>query len=204
MTFFQRLSGFVFTIDAFFKIFLLISVLTIPIVLVSGGTLVAHSNFTQLRWQVRLAFAVLILSRVNEYITYIPSGYRLSQRDTGAQLWMAPYHALTIIKCFIFRHPMAFSSSGSLKDALNERDAHTRAPLWRRLKVILWDCKVWMHLSYVAFTVAAVALSCVRAFTSHLSMHKILIYLLTHALAVMSDSFLRPIALCSFPSNYAK
>ena len=102
MTIFQQLSGFVFTIDAFFKIFLLISVLTIPIVLVSGGTLVVYSTYTQLRWQVRLAFAVLILGRVNEYITYLPSGYRLSQRDAGAQLWMSPYHALTIIKCFIF------------------------------------------------------------------------------------------------------
>ena len=181
MTFFQRLSGFVFTVDAFFKIFLLISVLTIPIVLISGGTLVAYSTYTQLRWQVRLAFTVLILSRVNGYITYLPSGYRLSQRDAGAQLWMAPYHALTIIKCFIFQRPMAFSSSGSLKDALNERDAHLRVPIWRRLKVILWDCKVWIHLSYVAFTIAAVVLSCVRAFTSHLSTHKVLIYLLTHA-----------------------
>ena len=84
MTIFQRLSGFVFTIDTFFKIFLLTSVLTIPIVLISGGTLVAYSTYTQLHWQVCLAFAVLILGRVNEYITYLPSGYRLSQRDAGA------------------------------------------------------------------------------------------------------------------------
>ena len=83
MTIFQRLSGFVFTIDAFFKI-LLISVLTIPIVPISGGTLVAYSTYTQLHWQVCLAFAVLILGWVNEYITYLPSGYRLSQRDAGA------------------------------------------------------------------------------------------------------------------------
>lgn len=185
MTFLQRLSGFVFTIDAFFKIFLIISVLTIPVVLVSGGTLVAYANYDQLRWQIRLAFIVLCLTRLNEYVMFLPSGYRLAQRDNGAMLWMAPYHALTVIRSFVLPKwlggkVMAFSSSGSIKDELNERDPAIRAPLWRRLKVIVWDCKAYLHLAYILFTVAAVITSFVRAF-DYPQASKILLYLLTHA-----------------------
>ncbi|KAF4625484.1 hypothetical protein G7Y89_g12682 [Cudoniella acicularis] len=151
MSFFARLSAFVFAIDAFFKIFLLIALLTIPIVLISGGQLVAYSSYSQLRWQIRLCFASLILTRLNEWITYLPSGYRLAQRDTGAQMWMAPFHAMTIIRSFILPSwlggkSMAFSSSGSIKSELNERDPATRAPLLTRLKVTLWDCDVYLHL----------------------------------------------------------
>lgn len=185
MTPFQRLSGFIFTIDAFFKIFLLIALLTIPIVLCSGGSLVAYANSHQLRWQIRLCFANLVLTRLNEWISYLPSGYRLVQRDMGAQMWMAPYHAITIIKSFLLPSwlggkPMAFSSSGSIKDDLNERDLRSRAPLLRRLKVILWDCNAYIHLLYVIFVIVAVSLSTSRAFNYH-HPHRILIYLLTHA-----------------------
>lgn len=186
MSFFARLSAFVFAIDAFFKIFLLIALLTIPIVLISGGQLVAYSSNFQLRWQIRLCFTSLILTRLNEWITYLPSGYRLAQRDTGAQMWMAPFHALTIIRSFILPSwlggkAMAFSSSGSIKSELNERDTATRAPLFRRLKVILWDCNVYLHLLYILFVIAAVTYSTVTGILTTLDIHKLLIYLLTHA-----------------------
>jgi glycosyltransferase involved in cell wall biosynthesis len=186
MTFFQRLSGFVFTIDAFFKIFLMIALLTIPIVLCSGGTLVAYTNAHQLRWQIRLSFINLVLTRLQEWIAYLPSGYRLAQRDSGAQMWMAPYHSLTIIKSFLLPSwlggkPMAFSSSGSVKSELNERDAKTRASLMRRVKVTLWDCNGYIHLAYVIFVIVAVSLSISRAPKDNRSPDQILLYLLTHA-----------------------
>ncbi|KAF2091600.1 glycosyltransferase family 2 protein [Saccharata proteae CBS 121410] len=186
MTILQRLSGLMFSVDAFFKIFMLISLLTIPVVLVSGGTLVAYTNWNQLRWQIRLAFGSLILSRINEWIYFLPSGYRLAQRDNGAMMWMAPYHAITVVRSFLLPKwlggkPMTFVTSGSIKDELNERDAHTRAPLHRRLKVIMWDCKAYLHLSFILFVLAAVILSTVRAFTTQHNAHDVLVYLLTHA-----------------------
>ncbi|KAH6662095.1 nucleotide-diphospho-sugar transferase [Halenospora varia] len=186
MSFFARLSAFVFAIDAFFKIFLLIALLTIPIVLISGGQLVAYSDNNQLRWQIRLCFASLILTRLNEWITYLPSGYRLAQRDTGAQMWMAPFHAMTIVRSFILPSwlggkAMAFSSSGSIKSELNERDPKLRAPLFTRLKVTLWDCNVYLHLLYIIFVVTAVTYSTVIGITKSDGIHSLLIYLLTHA-----------------------
>lgn len=187
MSFFARLSAFVFAIDAFFKIFLCIALLTIPIVLISGGQLVAYSTDEQLRWQIRLCFANLALTRFNEWITYLPSGYRLAQRDAGAQIWMAPFHAMTICRSFLLPSwlggkAMAFSSSGSIKSELDERNPKTRAPLFRRLKVILWDCDVYLHVLYVLFVIAAVAYSTVEGvMKSDGDLNTLLRYLLTHA-----------------------
>lgn len=186
MSFFARLSAFVFAVDAFFKIFLLIALLTIPIVLISGGQLVAYTSVTQLKWQTRLCFANLLLTRLNEWITYLPSGYRLAQRDMVAQMWMAPYHSITIFRSLLLPSwlggkGMAFSSSGSIKSDLNERDARQRAPLSRRLKVILWDCNAYLHLLYVLFVAAAVVFSTIYGVNTATSLHELLVYLLTHA-----------------------
>ena len=207
MSFFARLSSFVFAIDAFFKIFLLIALLTIPIVLVSGGQLVAYTTNNQLRWQIRLCFASLVLTRLNEWITYLPSGYRLAQRDSGAQLWMAPYHGMTIVRSFILPtwlsgKAMAFSSSGSVKSELNERDPRTRAPLFRRLKVILWDCDVYLHVLYVLFILAAVIYSTVIGIKRSSGAHGVYVYLLTHAFWPPM-LWLLSITACCEPIRYA-
>lgn len=71
---------------------------------------------------------------------------------------------------------------GGMKSELNERDAHRRAPLARRLKVILWNNKVWMHLVYLLFCIAAVTRSTVNGIMLHRgSPSRTLLYMLTHA-----------------------
>jgi hypothetical protein len=184
MTFYQRLSGFVFSMDALFKMFLLISMATIPIVLASGGQLVAYTNTTQLRWQIRLCTISLILTMWNAWITYLPSGYRLGRQETSATLWMAPYHAITVIRSFLLPKwlggkALSFKPSGSIKDDINERSALHRAPLFRRLKVILIDCGGFVHVAFVIFVLVAAILSSVRAFRLD-EKWAILEYLLTH------------------------
>ncbi|KAF1348178.1 nucleotide-diphospho-sugar transferase [Delphinella strobiligena] len=212
MTFYQRLSGCVFSIDAFFKVFLIISVLTIPIVLISGGQLVAYSTINDLRWQIRLAFICFALLRIQEYVNFLPSGYRLAQRDGGSMLWMAPYHARTVLQSFLLPKwlggkPMAFTTSGSIKDSLNERDAANRAPVWRRLKVILWDCDAWVHLLYVMFVIAAVTLSIYHAFHDRHTVNGKLLYLVTHVgfppmlWLVALTAFCIPIRYALFPPS---
>ena len=90
MSLFQRLSGFVYTISSLFTVFLTASLLTMPIVLISGGRLVAFATFHQLRWLIRLCFIAFMANRLNEWAMYLPAGYRLGQRDSGAMMWMAP------------------------------------------------------------------------------------------------------------------
>lgn len=90
MSLFQRLSGFVYTISSLFTVFLTASLLTMPIVLISGGTLIAYATDDQLRLLARLCFVALIANRMNEWVMTLPAGYRLGQRDAGAMMWMAP------------------------------------------------------------------------------------------------------------------
>jgi hypothetical protein len=186
MSVLARLSAAVFAIDVLFKVFLPIALFTIPVVLISGGQLIAFTSYTQLRWKIRLCFASLILSRLNESVSFIPSGYRLAQRDTVAQMWMAPFHALAIIRAFFLPswlggRTMGFSSSGSIISMINERCPKIRAPLFRRLKVVLWDYNLWMHLSYAIFLSVAICWSTIHGIVSDDDSNSRLMYLFTHA-----------------------
>lgn len=187
MSFFQRLSGFVYTVSSLFTIFLAASLLTMPIVLISGGRLVAFVNNDQLRWLIRLCFFALILNRINEWVMYLPAGYRLGQRDAGAMMWMAPYHAITIIRSFLLPSWLGgkmavFKPSGGLARALEERDPRRRANLWQRIKVIIFGTGVWMHCVYILFCAAAVGKSTVEGVLQNWGDYKqILLYMLVHA-----------------------
>jgi cellulose synthase/poly-beta-1,6-N-acetylglucosamine synthase-like glycosyltransferase len=181
-----RLSATVSAMDVLFKIFLPIALSSIPVVLISGGQLVAFTSYTQLRWKTRLCFASLILRRLNEYISFIPSGYRLAHRDTVAQIWMAPFHGLAVIRGFLLPsrlggQAMGFSSSGSIKSMINERDPKSRAPLFRRLKTVLWDYGLWVHLSYAVFLLLVILHSTFHGIISNGDFHARLMYLFTHA-----------------------
>lgn len=167
MSFRQRLSGFLFPFDNLVRMFVAIAVLAIPVGLVSGKTLVLYTHTTQMNWQLRLCFMSFMLGRIAEYVTFLPSGYRLSRRDFDASLWMLPYNGMTIVQSFILPKwlggkPMAFSPTGSLTSELNERDASRRAPLLKRLKVVIWDCKAYIHLTFVLFTISAVIVALSR------------------------------------------
>ncbi|KAJ4365374.1 hypothetical protein N0V95_000521 [Ascochyta clinopodiicola] len=208
MSLFQRLSGFVYTISSLFTIFLTASLLTMPIVLISGGTLIAYATDDQLRLLTRLCFVALIANRLNEWVMTLPAGYRLGQRDAGAMIWMAPYHAITIIRSFVLPSFLggktaAFSSTGSQQSELNERDPVHRAGLFRRLRVILLQSGVWMHFAYIVFCVAAVAVSTARGVILNKgSIEQTLVFMLTHA-CWPPLLWLIALASCWAPLHYA-
>jgi hypothetical protein len=89
MTFFQRLCGFIYTIASLLTVALVISMFTSPVVLISGGNLVPFSDYKELQWLIRAWFASHFVNRLNEAITYLPSGYLTGQRESRAVLWMA-------------------------------------------------------------------------------------------------------------------
>lgn len=97
-----------------------------------------------------------------------------------------------------------FTSSGSQKADLNERDPLLRAPVWRRLKVTLWDCQCYLHLIYIMFTLAAVGVSLYWNFTDSKNdtAKKTLIALLTHA-GWPPVIWLTCVLSCWVPINYA-
>lgn len=74
----------------------------------------------------------------------------------------------------------SFKPTGSLSSELKERNLRKRAPVFRRLKVILWNYLGGFHLVYVLFFLAAVITSTERCGRQQ-TMNDRLICLLTHA-----------------------
>lgn len=96
MSLLQRFCGFVFTLATLSTIPSTASLLLFPIVLVSGFKLVAYADDDQLRWLIRLAFITLLTNRVNEWIAFVPAGYRFAWRGNLENLWMAPCQYLLL------------------------------------------------------------------------------------------------------------
>ena len=86
----QRFCGFVFTLATLSTVPSTTSLLLFPIVLSSGFRLVAYADDDQLRWLLRLAFFSLITNRMNEWIAFVPAGYRFAWRGSLESLWMSP------------------------------------------------------------------------------------------------------------------
>ncbi len=97
-----------------------------------------------------------------------------------------------------------FTSSGSQKADLNERNPQLRAPVWRRLKVTIWDCQCYLHLIYIMFVLAAVGVSMYWNISDpeNNTVKKMLISLLTHAFWP-PVIWLTCIMSCWVPINYA-
>ncbi|PHH84631.1 hypothetical protein CDD83_1638 [Cordyceps sp. RAO-2017] len=186
MTFAQRFSGFLYATLSLYTILLTISLFAIPIILVSGKSLVAYADDDQLRWLIRLCFAATISNRLCEFVLSIPAGYHTGQRSARYQLWMSPYIALCIIRSFILPTwlggtTQAFKPTGSLSSALNERDPVRKKNMVRRLWAILVNYMGVFHLAFVYLTLVGVVLTSFRCFVLQKSTKDLLLGLVTHA-----------------------
>lgn len=38
---------------------------------------------------------------LNEWVGFLPAGYRQGQREVLAMMWMSPYHAMTVVRSFL-------------------------------------------------------------------------------------------------------
>lgn len=80
MSLLQRFCGFVFTLSTIATIPSTASLLLFPICLVSGFRLIPYVDDEQLKWLIRLAFLSLFTNRLNEWIAFVPAGYRFAWR----------------------------------------------------------------------------------------------------------------------------
>ena len=204
LTMHQRVSGFMYAIACLANVLLAVALFAMPAVLISGGQMIAYANETDLRWLIRSCWLALICNRLNELVTFLPAGYRMGQRGSRALLWMAPCkfwttktpqktcltkckdHTLTLLTVFLLPRGLggrttSFKPSGSLSSELEERNPRFRAPLFRRLKVILWNYSGGLHLLYILFAIAAVTVSTVRCVFGKETVREQLMCLLTHA-----------------------
>jgi hypothetical protein len=167
MTFFQRMSGFVYAVLACFNVFMTFSLFAMPIVLISGKPLVAYATDEQLRWLTRTCFANLLVNRITEIVMALPAGYSIAQNGSRSQIWMSPYISLCLLRSFILPtwlggQKRSFEPTGSLQSDLNERDPVLRAGLFTRIRVILFNYMAWYHFAYVYFVLVAASLTSTR------------------------------------------
>ncbi|EFX01819.1 glycosyl transferase, family 2 [Grosmannia clavigera kw1407] len=186
MTFAQRFSGFLYAVLSLYTILLTISLFAIPIILIWGKQLVAYTNENQLRWLVRACFATTMSNRLCEFVLFIPAGYHTGQRGSRYQLWMSPYIALCLIRSFMLPKwlggvTQAFTPTGSIASALNERDAKARKNMFRRVFGVVFSYMAWFHMTYVYVTLVGVAMSTYRCFYMYSGVKPVLHGLVTHA-----------------------
>ena len=180
------MSSFIYAVLSLYNVFLSLSLLALPMVLITGNALIAYANDYQLRWLIRACFCALFANRICELALFLPSGYATGQRGSRAQIWMAPYITLSIIRSFVLPNwlggqKQAFKPSGSPKSELNERDANTRAGVFQRFSVIIWNYLAGYHLLYVYLVLAAVTLTTSRCVFDPPTVQDKLRCMLTHA-----------------------
>lgn len=130
--------------------------------------MIAYTTLFEARLLLRLYFADMFFTKTAEWLNYAPLGsYFAGQRGGPASTWMSPFYCYCIVRSFLLPKwiagpAMGFKPSGSTKSDLNERDPLLRAPLITRMRVILWNNKVFFHLFQVMTCIAGVALSTTR------------------------------------------
>ncbi|KDQ13662.1 glycosyltransferase family 2 protein [Botryobasidium botryosum FD-172 SS1] len=163
LTFMQRLSGLTFGITSVLNIAVCLSLIVLPYVLFSGSVLIPVTDSSEIKLLIRITFVNTMAGRFHEILWSMPPGYLGNRRDTQALSWMAPYNAITIIRAalpnYLGGKTAGFQASGSLSDALHERTPAARAPLWRRVTFMLWECSVWIHVVLVGAIAGAVSYS---------------------------------------------
>ena len=180
------MSSIIYATLSLYNIVLTLSLFALPVVLLSGNALVAYANTDQLRWLIRACFIALVINRFCELAMFLPSGYATGQRGARAQIWMAPYITVSILRSFVLPtwlggQKQAFKPTGSLKSELNERYPASRAGIWRRFNVIALNYMAGYHLLYVYLVLAAVTLTTMRCIFRQPTVEAKLLCLLTHA-----------------------
>jgi cellulose synthase/poly-beta-1,6-N-acetylglucosamine synthase-like glycosyltransferase len=175
LTYLQRFSCLIFSIEPFAQIFLVAALLIIPSIFMSGGTVVAYATNNQLRWLIRLCFISLVLARLQEWTANLPSGYRLAQHQTRAKLWMTPYTMIAVMKALL---TLPRKNRGLSRRIASTGPDHERS-IYARLINILYQEKVYIHIFYLLYLFLALEASMTRTFETG-TKNSGLIYALTH------------------------
>ncbi|KAI1143231.1 glycosyltransferase family 2 protein [Hypoxylon sp. FL0543] len=153
LTFKQRLCGFWSLTSAYRHILDVVELFMIPTLLFS------HSRPHQLKTFNRFTRASYIASLthwLHDCDRGWVIGYRTAIRESGLQLYMAPYYVTAIVRSFLLPRSLGgtepgFKATGSISDSTYERCATRRAPLCRRIQHTVFGCGVWVHVLLIIY-----------------------------------------------------
>ncbi|KAK5118772.1 hypothetical protein LTR85_007978 [Meristemomyces frigidus] len=173
----EKLAGLTFDLRQLVQVPLALSSIMIPFALLSGYPLVIFTTAEQLRWLIRLIVIWMFSHWSHQGVMGAIAGcgnkfhdIRAPSYDSEMEQWLSPYIITAFIRSFILPKalgggPVGFKASGSLSSPLNERNATARAPLHRRLYVMLVVYQAWIHLFFVLACLAGVGLAFARVYT---------------------------------------
>lgn len=163
LTLLQRLSGLTYGISSLFIVPFCASFIVFPYVFFSQGTLIPVLTTDQLKFLIWLLFAQTLFTRIHEVLSSLRGSWVAGRRETQQWVWQAPFAATAIVRTFLPKwlggKAAGFTASGSIIAGLNERDAETRAGLFRRMRVMLIECKLWVHCVLFAVSLSSIVYS---------------------------------------------
>jgi hypothetical protein len=201
------------TVEHVMHIPIIISYLAFPLLIYWGNDLLIYQTVKELRWQLRLCAIWYLSFQFNEMTFNLPTGYAHGQNIAMSTAWMSPYIAFTLFRFHFLPARLGgknstFTASGSLYDGLHERNAKKRAPLHHRLKHIILDCSVYVHILYVMYASGSVIVDFLRAYRIAIESSRYfpaLQHLLLHSmlppapLLTLGISFLVPVSYSFWP-----
>ncbi|OTB03797.1 glycosyltransferase family 2 protein [Hypoxylon sp. CI-4A] len=154
LNFKQRLSGFWNLPNAYRHILDTVDLVLVPIFLLDNSR--SHGQVEMLRRFTQISCVAGLTHFLHDWTRGWLIGYRTAIRESGLQLYMAPYYVIAILRSFVLPHSLGgtepgFKATGSISDDTHERNASQRAPLTRRAKHMIMGCGVWVHVFLIVY-----------------------------------------------------
>ena len=129
--------------------------------LYSGQAFIAATTQKEMRVLLVVHFVFLAITRLNEVSQSRVYGYWSLIRRTQFNIWMSPYLTWAIIRekvlpYWMGGHKLGFTSTGSMRAAVDERNSETRGDVFTRLCKMNRDTLILGHLAFFFFMVGLV------------------------------------------------
>jgi hypothetical protein len=129
--------------------------------LLSGLPLVAATTLQDMRLLLIVHFIFWLLTRLNEFSSSRSYGYWNLRKSGNHLIWLSPYLTLAIMRerflpTWLGGHKLGFTSTGSMRAAVDERNSETRGNLLRRLWAMNGDTWFLLHLLFLGLMVYAI------------------------------------------------
>ncbi|KAH7395444.1 nucleotide-diphospho-sugar transferase [Cadophora sp. MPI-SDFR-AT-0126] len=213
----QRLFGFIYLFMTFTASLAVVEMFSSMLLFATGSTNIIYTDIEQLKLLVRVAAINSLLGYVRLWQVALLSCYSATCKEMSGIMFMTPYFAYDHWKTFLLPkwlggRPNPFSAkfvaSGSIVDELSERSAKLRAPLYLRLKSVLFKDGAIFHVLVAMVFIIGLVLNVQRAYHLHPDDAKdFRLYLLTRILWVppmwpfLIATFLKPVWYCLYPPS---
>lgn len=157
----QRWAAVSYCVKPWMTLAKFISWALVALCLCLGHPVVAAMTKKDMRVLLIVHCVFWMFTRLNEVSLSRAYGYWALRRQTSYNIWMSPYLTLAIMREWVLPtwlggHQLGFTSTGSMRAAVDERNSETRGGLLKRLWTMNGDTWFVFHLSFLGLVVYAI------------------------------------------------